>query len=107
MKHWTRTRGFGIPSGDLISLLVVFSEYERACRSGGERTFARKHSLRDRALRFARKARDQLDAELARCERRENKRRRESSDGSRVDLGRGLSRAGGGPVPQRGRTDVE
>jgi ATP-dependent RNA helicase DHX8/PRP22 len=76
---------FRHPRGDLISLLVVFSEYERACRSGGERTFARKHSLRDRALRFARKARDQLDAELARCERRENKRRRESSDG-RVDL---------------------
>jgi len=76
---------FRHPRGDLVSLLVVFSEYERACKMGGERTFARKHSLRDRALRFARKARDQLDAELARCERKETKRQRDATDG-RVDL---------------------
>lgn len=85
---------FRHPRGDLASLLVVFSEYERACRTGGERSFARKHSLRDRALRFARKARDQLDQELARVERRDATRKGAASSakrprddaGGRVDL---------------------
>mmetsp|Transcript_21277 Transcript_21277/g.63538 ORF Transcript_21277/g.63538 Transcript_21277/m.63538 type:complete len:804 (+) Transcript_21277:257-2668(+) len=82
--------------GDLVSLLNVYVAYERACRSGGQQSFARRHSLRDRALRFARKARDQLDSELARAERNDRRRKEQRGDkrprddaeraGGRVDL---------------------
>ena len=75
---------FRHPRGDLVSLLRVFTEYDRALQHGMDSTtFARRHSLRDRALRFAKKARDQLRDELARCA---PARRDDPRDGGKVDL---------------------
>jgi len=76
---------FRHPRGDLISLLLVFTEFDRACATGRGAGFARAHSLRDRALQFARKARAQLDDELRRLEP-EPTRAPASGAARRVDL---------------------
>jgi len=80
---------FRHPRGDLISLLVVFAEYDRSCggRDGDGAQWCRDHSLRLRALKFARKARQQLDSELQRVEERSRDRKpTHSNDGGKVDL---------------------
>ena len=72
---------FRHPRGDLISLLRVFTEYEKALSRGADGLgFAKAHSLRYRALQFAKKARDQLDDELRRVAPEA------PSGGGRVDL---------------------
>ena len=72
---------FRHPRGDLISLLRVFTEYEKALGRGADGLgFAKAHSLRYRALQFAKKARDQLDDELRRVAPEA------PSGGGRVDL---------------------